>query len=980
MMPLLKTLSTFCLSHVLTLSDKSRKHGLTILHILILLPMFSATSVQFDKFEPHIFDDAPKVWFTFVKKMLNKALEKIISSMPRTPLGKSHLSLFTEACRFDYLSRKTFTRTDLTMAIFKKEETKNDFEIGKVNGTFCRSDSILHLRRCTNLSETTEVSATVEINPGIVENSCYFYVWKFSLDTKLRLLLYFWHIFFFANADFCLYGHVKVVSTSSKHQKQLFCGQHSNTFFYPENSKLFIVLVPGTRVYYNTKFNFSVQDRTLFYSVLSERSLLQLASSFYLPIHKTLLLSLLVHTQKYKTIELDLDQRKDWNLTVYNGPGVRSKELKAERDTVIISGFQCFIQLYNPADRDLSVVLPAKRYSVTYKCTQNKNIQQLIVRNNTKTLKFPQKNSTSQITHITLLGNFNLNLTIHLFEYDGMWHRGCSYGGIGIYDVAQELPVSSFDYCPRKKKTFPRPLYSAYKSVIVVIYCYLEYAAVVADVQIATTHCQPFTIDACSFKLNHGTIGSHLNWSFFSQMLPWKMERDGRFSFFNLMNTSCTIVQVRSRGSQEQYCAVHLYPTPILGRVAELLYHIKGHFIFHKSLFGDILELWGVPDVFSPILVQENRVRYTYQAFLEYNEMNKFSNDTYRKRSHSFFQIGCEDVNSCEDTSNTLLGKVKVKEDLIFHMFVKSKTPTYSDTPRLDVYIQPWSTSWVEVRIERRALPNISSTSAEAFPCNELGYVHEIVKSSQHSLDRLSETQSQAMLLNLNAREKLGLAYPVTATMAACFFHSRSKYDYCSSRYRFPAWAHTSSFVLWEAAFNFSSEDTFHVVALPAVFDNVNMFFDDNCSTCNILGVQWVEPFGNTSRVVDSSIKYCHTNLSSMKHNFCLCFPKFSEHTALVYLEVGHLDVDPANESVVYLKFKSWREAATRCKHLDSDLPTFAGQKELVKLLAFLKLNTQFPPLKAIFVGLSRKTDKVCEDHCWISGSSGICVPQVNIS
>ena len=269
------------------------------------------------KLKQYVFANAPKEWFKYITKYLQRKL------------SKTHLNLMEI---YIFLKIKKLTIDD--------DKTPN----------FIRNITIIYpigmLRR--NIEESRKVE----------EDKI-----TFILDEKLCLNLTFHHIHFgFRHLHTCSVGEVRVVSHSKNIEVFRYCGIHSNMIHYPQNRKVSIFL-PTLSRWRKTP---GIYNITAFYSIIDTKRIVTLQQyrllwknllwNLYLVPKDIRVMKFALRTKKYQHFILKFTNDSGLIVELFDGPGTQSTNIyKNSNESHITSTFQSIIYMWIHSSKKFNV-------------------------------------------------------------------------------------------------------------------------------------------------------------------------------------------------------------------------------------------------------------------------------------------------------------------------------------------------------------------------------------------------------------------------------------------------------------------------------------------------------------------------------------------------------------------------------------------------------------------------------------------------
>ena len=528
-------------------------HLITACIIHIFITVYSQDNViNSTMLKQHVFANAPKEWFKYITKYLQRKL------------SKRHLHL-NEI--YIFLKIKNFIIDDDKPLKFIRDKTII-YLIGFV-------------RR--NLEEPTLGNPYFDdYPPRKVEEDKIMFV----LDEKLCLNLTFHHIHFgFRHLHTCSVGEVRLIIHSKNKQVFRYCGIHSNMINYPQNRKVSIFFPTITE----RRKILGIYNVTAFYSVIDTNRIVTLQQyrllwknllwNLYLVPKDIRVMKFALRTEKYQHFILKFTIDSELIVELFDGPGTHSANIfKKNNESHITSTFQSIIYMWIPATKKLNVECGfqflSQFSSIKMNIQLNDSLQHIISHVFTK------------YEVLKIISYYNVNLTIINLTYTGFNDPLCTFAGMTVHSLNKDSYKEISTECMSFINILPyRNIYSKSNETLLVLYSYKEYGNLSLTIQFSTIKCKPVTINTCALSflckfLNNTMCKEHreqikalnLKYSQIGTNFPISVKPEQCF----ILQMVAVVDRIRVKGCPYD-CKINFYHINVLNSKIDIYFNIKAY-------------------------------------------------------------------------------------------------------------------------------------------------------------------------------------------------------------------------------------------------------------------------------------------------------------------------------------------------------------------------------------------------------------------
>ena len=330
--------------------------------------------------------------------------------------------------------------------------------------------------------------------------------WK--LDTKMRLNLTFFTIYFSSGVSDWHLNHLSIVNGFDcstylgffkSHLYFQFFGQYSTFTFYSNYSQVTVCLRnsnPDIVTGYHVEGMFAILDRDQLVNTHVHQWTQLSPELLYNVQSKYTLCRYFISVSKFDCIIIKIKESNKFRYDIHDGPGLLADTLHIKGSYTITSTFQCLMLVLTPNDN-----MPYDSYfnftSKMLSAKGNININQI----HNSLFTFPNQKCRKGLC-ISLVKadlGYQVNITSILVKSASRYNFNCIYAGL----VAGERLVSEYE---ESKTIFESnygsdsqfiSFYSHNSSLILVLYWYKGYSEINVSVMISQTKCKPVFINLC---------------------------------------------------------------------------------------------------------------------------------------------------------------------------------------------------------------------------------------------------------------------------------------------------------------------------------------------------------------------------------------------------------------------------------------------------------------------------------------------------
>ncbi len=289
-----------------------------------------------------------------------------------------------------------------------------------------------------------------------------------------------------------------------------FCGIKSNFVVYLDSSSIhFNVVFTNTAVYY-VRALFDLRSPGLITTNVADYTVRRV--NFTIFNHNIRVVTEHVHlwhlmTKAKTTFAVRLSNpEKTGFVYLYQGPGFKSNKVIITTFPAVIpaSSFQCFLHSNVPMLLQYVVnLLPVNKF---YKEVVNESTNLKLDLSTEGTFQFGRVYQSNQTF---------LNISIKHLAYLGDEDSNCQYGGVWFYEIdfdgrdsvsSSPSKISSLCFPVVKEHKSIQNIYSAKRSILLLVYTYKHYSHINMSIQVSQSSCFPIVIDVCDPYPNQPTF------------------------------------------------------------------------------------------------------------------------------------------------------------------------------------------------------------------------------------------------------------------------------------------------------------------------------------------------------------------------------------------------------------------------------------------------------------------------------------------
>ena len=420
----------------------------------------------------------PKVWMAYIHKFLDSIFQSETSSSACHNSSVKHYStiLYKKSKYLILLREKEIVRNVMFMKkldmYFTHEET---YSVTKPTGHILFAITTMHREE---------------------------HMIIFSIERQLSMNLTFLE-FYFANSNlFCEDQKATFLNYRSYPflTHLVLCGHHAIFNVYSEDNSFSVMLTTKVNLEIRISGKYCIIDKGMVYNtpVRPKGLVYSYIVNFVHGYNATNILIYHLKVLKISRIKLGFVYLDESNCTVYDGPGLLSPQKKVKSHTLILSTFQCFVQvilIYFSYVRKFSFT-----NSVDNKLSVHNNLKLMNTSKNNMLLPDDKCDSNRCIFRIESILKLQIKLDILSFSSSKTYdNQLCAFGGLLLGEVNNsKLTQIMLDCSPI---VLNRTVYTQLSSAFIVLYWYKEYTNVSTSLDVSTAKCRFITVDPCYLKV-----------------------------------------------------------------------------------------------------------------------------------------------------------------------------------------------------------------------------------------------------------------------------------------------------------------------------------------------------------------------------------------------------------------------------------------------------------------------------------------------
>ena len=324
----------------------------------------------------------------------------------------------------------------------------------------------------------------------------------FNLDSRLRLHIYFYTIYFSSGQENCRWDRLEITNEQSRSDKKkgnfVYCGFSPSFNFYIKNNQCEVYFRYVIYMHIFIHFNFSIFDQRV--KETSPQSIVttQRLNNKYVVQNSTFKISYFLQQRKIDQILLKVNSSGSNTITVYDGPGLELQILKAEHDFFATSTFQCLVDVSGSGEEKKKIA------TVKFK-TQKLTVQNIYEFYNqiNASIQLPNLACMTNICVLSLQASpgYQINITVNSIMSRWVSVPICSYGGLVTAEIINndyhegKIQCDHYDGSKQQSKSY----FSLKSSMYLILYWYDIYNEISSSVTVQTTRCKPVRLDPCIF-------------------------------------------------------------------------------------------------------------------------------------------------------------------------------------------------------------------------------------------------------------------------------------------------------------------------------------------------------------------------------------------------------------------------------------------------------------------------------------------------
>ncbi len=920
------------------------------LYLPVLLLAVSGTADQILKHFSHhvdVYNGLAKVWFRHINVFWKKTFEQKICC--------SHLS---------YFSTLTLHQTVLFQDMAKKRVRHPDFVRSKY--WTATPDSYLSVER-----PTAKIEFFYKKNVGICScrkpeyqymyeqcfvfgnegrgNKLYNAGWTIvNEDTRLALNFTFEEVFIPVRSPYrCTHRNLAVFA--SPRDKFTFCGQHSAFHRYLESQ-----VRTHVGMFFQVYASFTVKA---FYSVWDANVTQNFPATAWHPVHTQSIFLLKgdcrvymfrIIVSKLDSIILKIIPIHSFWYEAFDGPGFRSKSLKARNDAFEASYFLCTLLMYRKSEiiddirRSFGYFDSFVQYS-TRSFDLSQQVPVIVPQGSSLDLTLPDNKCqiSSCVVLVTAASSLGINIVTNNMTYEGPFSIFCDLGGIAYFQKVVDQYNEDVCLC---HQTQNRSVYIKGPEVIVMLYWFQHYSRIQVQISLAGSSCTPVSIDPCFIRRNCEGTNINTNKKELEKCIEYvthlnklsgvNFYRSGSELLYSLQDEGCKIFQLsqgrnRSELSEIDNCFFKLSTANINLHNKILHHHVRGLMQASVMASDRIHVSATVPLKFCHSKDSDKRLRC-----IRTNEYNSIVAMAIVPTKKSCFPMKTQNGS--------------------FFISIQTTTPISRRNIRFShIGFVGWTGSWMNIQLWMSSLSDKVET---VFPANRLAI------SDKHSWDylcSLCSTQHDFLIKVLDDKMKnFRTEVFIQSSLSERFEHNKIQGP--DIKFKSKPLKHE---LIWGSFLLFTAWKDWHYIALPGQVTEMFVATDDPHQSKPVtLEAVWVHNrYEEFSHFADKKASHCRKlPLPNDPYSYCLNFSlvmknTYSNGAYYIFLsKVFHLRRDKRQKLWKSTsKLRTWNEASRMCRNSGGHLPAFYSRQDIYKLMALVKLSNDFPPVEALFIGLT---------------------------
>ena len=465
------------------------------------------------------------------------------------------------------------------------------------------------------------------------------YTWSFNLYYKFSVKIIVFYLNLRKVHQRCIRGNFSIkTSTFMDNEIYTFCGKHSFFVHYTPSSVTNLTLILKNDMMFEISLKYSVMTKGTLFNIKTKGNI----SHDIRYVHTINLLKITLYTfhlkvKKFRKVCLEVSDDALENYRVIDDPSVRVSAIFLTKRKFCGSSFQVILQVYKKNEPFTN-----ENY-LRYYGHDVLLIHQNIARHEEKMFAIPgplcpEVNGSSFCPfRFEADPGYHINFTLLRVTFKGFTTTDCRYGGMSIYeqeehilDICEEYGTKWRHYRSREF-SYSRPsrsIYSSSYSLIVAVYIFASSGAMLAEVELSSTSCQPVYINICELTYFCGRFTEHpnfcLNWlskQFFTSYFHITINR--KLYYVSLHSQRCITVMLASdwlnlnftqevTATSDIECSFLFYFRHVLNPNAAIVIKRKNFFEYFEYPHRRLPKSFNVHEISQTIIQNRKLANYRY--------------------------------------------------------------------------------------------------------------------------------------------------------------------------------------------------------------------------------------------------------------------------------------------------------------------------------------------------------------------------------
>ena len=678
---------------------------------------------QFDLIKA-LMKEVPKAWFSYVKSILFRIVDHT-SALHHVACCEGYLRLMrletkrqmennivpryesfvAEKCNLNRESSFFFNTIrkaeiyQLNKICFTKERTSEDTVLAPIGKLLSSYQTFFN---CAIRDQYVLNTAYNKFVP-VKDIDLYMFVWVFHLAPALTLnvtIIKFKTPTVNPSTGRCKRGHLIFQQSQNV---WAFCGKISNSYIYSASSKNKIMIETKSCSYSNLLSQFAVSDKNLIKTVnklliydcalnSSNEHIIQskiLLVTYYM---RVAILNRLI-LRAYRDLDLDY-------LRVYDGPRLFYKLMRPNKNTYVVSTFQCVVQV---VVQNWTAILDIDYYTSKQQQNMTKTLK---INRDPLLLQIPTEQCIGiiclyTVNYSTPYTNKHLTVNVHSIMYGGInADCPCKYRGLSVMEFNGDSYITVKTMCGVLKETpaSDMHIYLTHAPIVIIMYWYKGLSSITVNLSVSLSSCDVIRLDPCKlqhscrkgpvsclFYLRRSTKGTGVSLYLLGKSLGveigWRLK--------SASHTQCFILYFTSPSLEIESCRIKV--TAVNDDTEES--------VEVKQTTRGFLETVDWTRHLSPLLAgcRHTCLRPTLDLWLEVTGYAR----EFCRHSPKGRNLTCKS-STCSD----LIYSSKDLKENEFNLYVRTKAPLLDAHSISFQFVQHHEESWVAIMTNVTVLPN----------------------------------------------------------------------------------------------------------------------------------------------------------------------------------------------------------------------------------------------------------------------------------